>query len=268
MEPDVRMDQIPKWFKGIRLNFAENALFSTAGVKSSCSTRKKEDAKIAVTEVREGCSSVRHITWNELRQKVGRLASAMREHGVKKGDRAAVVASNSLDTLVVFYAITSLGGLFSSSSTDMGTRGVLDRLTQIRPKWLFMDDGALYNGKVIDLRQKMTEIMQGMNGIEEFDGIVSVPRWQEPLDVSAVPKSVTLERYLAKSKTSELQFERVEFSDPFFIAYSSGTTGQPKCIVHGTGGVILSANKEGILHRDLGSNTVMLQYTTVRRIRH
>lgn len=167
------MDKIPKWFKGIRLNFAENALFSPGETKFSRSTRGKEDAKIAVTEVREGCSSIRQITYKELRQKTGRLASAMKEHGVEKGDRVAVVASNSFDTLVVFYAVTSLGGMFSSSSTDMGTRGVLDRLTQIKPKWLFMDDGALYNGKTIDLREKMIEIVQGMNGIKEFAGLVS-----------------------------------------------------------------------------------------------
>ena len=232
MEPGKRMDQVPKWFQGVRLNFAENALFSTtAESKSSTSTRGKEDTKVALTEVREGCSAIQHVTWKELRQKVGRLAFAMKSHGVEKGDRVAVVASNSADTMVVFLAITSLGGLFSSSSTDMGTRGVLDRLTQIKPRWLFMDDGALYNGKTIDLRQKMAEIVDGMNGIAEFDGVVSVPRWEKPLNVDAVPRSVPLSKYLKKAKTHELQFERIEFSDPFFIAYSSGTTGPPKCIV-------------------------------------
>lgn len=148
----------------------------------------------------------------------------MHEHGVRRGDRVAVVASNSVDTLCVFLAVTSLGGLFSSSSTDMGTKGVLDRLTQIRPRWLFMDDAALYNGKKIDLRQKMAEIVRGMEGVEEFEGVVCVPRWDEPLEVGDVPRCQTLEGYLGRAKTEELRFERVEFADPFLIVYSSGVS--------------------------------------------
>jgi len=213
--------------------------------------------------VREGCTEIRDVTWGELRRQVGRLTSAMRARGVHKGDRIAVVSSNSVDTLAVFLAATALGGLFSSSSTDMGSKGVLDRLTQIRPVWLFMDDAALYNGARVDLRDKMQEIVQGMEGVGEFQGAVSMPRWERPLDVKGVARCLTLEDYLSKATTEELQFERVEFSDPFLVVYSSGTTGQPKCIVHSTGGVLVSAAKEGALHRNLGPSTVALQYTTV-----
>lgn len=225
------MDNVPHWFRGVRLNFAENILFSraTASATTSRGTTGKEDSKVAATEVREGCVEIRDYTWGELRRKVGRLASAMRVQGVVKGDRVAVVSSNSVDTLAVFLAITALGGLFSSSSTDMGSKGVLDRLTQIRPKWLFMDDAALYNGARVDLREKMEEIVRGMHGVEEFRGVVSMPRWEKPLDVAKVSRCYTLEKYLAKATTEELQFERVDFSDPFLIVYSSGTTGQPKC---------------------------------------
>lgn len=191
------------------------------------------------------------------------MASAMREHGVGKRDRVAVVSSNSVDTLTVFLSVASVGGLFSSSSTDMGTKGVLDRLTQIKPKWLFMDDSALYNGKSIDLRQKMGEIVAGMKGVEEFQGVVSMPRWGRPLEVGSVPKAQLLAKFLSAAKTDVLSFERVEFSDPMFIAYSSGTTGQPKCIVHSTGGIILSGKKEAVLHRDMAPDATVLQYTTV-----
>ena len=213
------MDHIPRWFRGVRLNFAENCLYTGNG-----STTGKEDDKVALTEVREGCTEIRNVTWGELRRKVGRLASAMRAHGVMKGDRVAVVASNSVDTLSVFMAVTSLGGLFSSSSTDMGSKGVLDRLTQIRPKWLFMDDAYLYNGKQGDLRDKMAEIVKGMSGINEFRGVVTMPRWERPVDIESVPRTMGLEEYLSKATSDGLHFERVEFAAPFLIVYSSGVS--------------------------------------------
>ncbi len=101
---------------------------------SERSTIGKEDGKIAVTEIREGYTEVRDVSWGQLRREVGQLASAMKAHGVRKGDRVVVVASNSVDTLMVFLAVTTLGGLFSSSSTDMGVKGVLQRALQVTPK--------------------------------------------------------------------------------------------------------------------------------------
>ena len=146
------MDFIPIWFEGVKLNYAENILFSpSTSDPSKRSKAGKEDDKVAVTEVREGCEEIRDVTWAELRERVGRLTNAMSTHGVGRGDRVAVVASNSVDTLVVFMAVTSLGGIFSSSSTDMGTKGVLDRLLQIRPKWVFVDDTTVYNLSLIHI---------------------------------------------------------------------------------------------------------------------
>jgi acetoacetyl-CoA synthetase len=117
------------------MNVAENLLYSrkAGALPSIRETVGKEDTKIALTEVREGATEIRHISWGRLRRDVTELASAMRGHGVKKGDRIIAVASNSVDTLKVFLAITSLGGLFSSSSTDMGVQGVLQRAMQIAP---------------------------------------------------------------------------------------------------------------------------------------
>ena len=118
------------------MNFAENLLYSR--VPGEATSKRgligKEDHKIALTEVREGYTEVRHVSWGHLRKEVGVLASAMKAHGVKKGDRVVVVASNSVDTLKVFLAVTTLGGLFSSSSTDMGVQGVLQRALQVTPK--------------------------------------------------------------------------------------------------------------------------------------
>ena len=139
MDENARIDSIPRWFDGVHMNFAENLLYSRVpGAPSSQRGRSgKEDNKIALTEVREGATEIRHVSWGQLRKEVAALASAMKEYGVVKGDRVVVVASNSVDTLKVFLAVTTLGGLFSSSSTDMGVKGVLQRALQVTPKVCF-----------------------------------------------------------------------------------------------------------------------------------
>jgi acetoacetyl-CoA synthetase len=150
----------------VHLNFAENLLYSRVpgAATSERGTRGKEDAKIALTEVREGSTEIRDVSWGQLRREVAELASAMKAHGVVKGDRVVVVASNSVDTLKVFLAVTTLGGLFSSSSTDMGVKGVLQRSLQVTPK---VSTNYLVRG-----RQMLTHIVY-------FHGRLYRLQWQE-----------------------------------------------------------------------------------------
>ncbi|KIX09084.1 acetoacetate-CoA ligase [Rhinocladiella mackenziei CBS 650.93] len=266
VDESARMDSIPRWFKGVQMNFAQNILFSgDRKTGKPIIDAAKADDKIACTEVREGSflEPIRHVSWKELRERVGRLSQAMKARGVKKGDRIALVASTSVDTLTVFLATATLGALFSSSSTDMGVKGILDRLTQIKPKYVFMDDVALYNGKKTDLRPKMKAVMAGMGGVKEFEGIVSQVRFaHSPADISSVPGAQTWATFISAAKSSALEFEPTDFSDPFLVVYSSGTTGQPKCIVHAIGGVVIMSFKESVLHHCLTPDSTQLQYTT------
>ncbi|KAI1390949.1 acetoacetyl-coenzyme A synthetase [Hypoxylon trugodes] len=259
------IDAIPRWFEGVQINWAENILWSRSSSDSTDHHGQvgKEDTKIAITEVREGVSEVRHVTWLTLRNLAALYASTLYNGGVRRGDRVVVVGSNSVETLVIYLATTWLGAIFSSSSTDMGVQGILQRTVQVNPRYIFMDDAALYNGKRVDLRQKMADVVSGMKDCDQFLGLVSIRRFKDALDISNIPKSQTLNAFLEKGNASSPPpITRIAFHDPFLICYSSGTTGIPKAIVHSVGGIILNYGKEGRLHDDASSDTVSLQYTT------
>ncbi|TLS30731.1 hypothetical protein PpBr36_03132 [Pyricularia pennisetigena] len=264
---DAPIDSVPRWFEGVRLNWAENTLYSRdhGSAPGTRSLTSKEDDKIAVTEVREGASEIRDITWGELRRRTGELAAALAGRGVRRGDRVVIVGANSIETLLVWLATAWLGAIFSSSSTDMGVDGILQRTVQINPKVLFMDDATLYNGKVVDLRDKMGQVVAGLKrDCSEFSGAVAIPRFQgRAKDVGKVPDTETWASLHSRTKGFQPPpFTRIPFHEPFLVCYSSGTTGAPKAIVHTVGGLMLSLYKEGRLHEGIGPDSVTLQFTT------
>ncbi|KAF5613643.1 acetoacetate ligase [Fusarium tjaetaba] len=284
-----RMDKIPRWFQGIKLNFAENILYSADPKDASRSiTLGKEDDKIALIAAREPTVSEKtsqpiisgsiEVTWGHLRRRVALTAGALRARGCRRGDRVAAVASNSIDTLVLLLATTAIGSIFSSMSTDLGAPAILDRLGQIQPRLIFVDDIAIYNGKTMDLSQLSIQLLDGLTAQTEFEGVIiqSVSGDTSPLsqEMQAMNQRSTakwspfevLRDFLSRgsnSETNSAPFERLDFCEPFLIVYSSGTTGKPKCITHSTGGVLLNAIKEGHLHQNYGPDTICLNFSSV-----
>ncbi|KAI9197150.1 uncharacterized protein BJ171DRAFT_241045 [Polychytrium aggregatum] len=245
LEPGVRMDRIPKWFLDARLNYAENIL-------------AYKDDHVAIIGAGEG-DTIEKITYAELHERVRVLAGALRAHGVRPGDRIAGYVPNSPQTVICMLAATSLGAIWSSASPDFGVTGILDRFSQIQPKIIFSINAVLYNGKTHDHLEKLKAVVDGLDSLEK---VVVFPFVDQPFDLSGIPKSSSLAEFLSTSDNGPLVFEQLPFDHPLFILYSSGTTGKPKCIVHGAGGVLIQHKKEHIIHGSMGRNDIMLYYTT------
>ncbi|RLQ20959.1 acetoacetate--CoA ligase [Seongchinamella sediminis] len=239
-------DRFPgaRWFPSTRLNFAENLL-------------RYRDERVALVSLLEN-GERRELSYRELYRQVAQLASALRALGVEPGDRVAGFLPNISETVVAMLAATSLGAVWSSCSPDFGINGVMDRFGQIRPRVLFAADGYLYNGKRCDSLARVAAIREQIDSIEQ---VVVVPLLEAAPDISAIDGAVLFPAFL-DARASEPEFVRQPFDHPLYIMYSSGTTGVPKCIVHGAGGTLLQHLKEHRLHADLSRDDVFFYFTT------
>jgi len=231
------------WFPGMQLNFAAHLL-------------RFDDDRVALAAEDE-LGRTRSLTYRQLRREVARLAAGMRAAGVQRGDRVGGFMPNIPETVIAMLATASLGAIWSSCSPDFGIEGVFDRFGQIEPRLLFAADAYSYSGKTVDSLERVRGIVAKIPSIET---VVIVPFMDESPDISKIRNSVLWSDFIGDS--SQLDFESAPFDHPLYIMYSSGTTGIPKCIVHGVGGTLLQHMKELMLHCDLRRDDVIFYFTT------
>ncbi len=241
------LDRMPGtcWFEGARLNFAENLL------------RHRDDRPALVSWSERGRE--KDLSYAELYDQVAQLAAALRAQGVGPGDRVAGFLPNIPEAVIAMLAAASLGAIWSSCSPDFGVKGVLDRFGQIQPKVLFAADGYRYAGKSLDSLARLRGIL---HDLKELEKVVVVPHRSRTPDLAGFSRAVLYPEFVSSCQPGEISFEQLPFDHPLYIMYSSGTTGLPKCMLHGAGGTLLQHSKELVLHTDLTSEDVIFYFTT------
>jgi acetoacetyl-CoA synthetase len=244
----IDLDRMPgaRFFPDARLNFAENLL------------RARDGQPAIIFEGEEHQS--RTLTRRELHDAVALFAAALRAHGIRPGDRVAAYLPNLPEAIVAVLATAAVGAVWSSCSPDFGVQGVLDRFGQIEPRILITADGYAYGGRTHDSLGKAAEVARALPTVEH---VVIVPFAGHAIRLDAVPNGVLWDDFTARQQGVTLTFERLPFDHPLYILYSSGTTGIPKCIVHGAGGTLLQHLKEHQLHCDIHPGDRVFYFTTL-----
>ncbi|HYU59728.1 MAG TPA: acetoacetate--CoA ligase [Solirubrobacterales bacterium] len=234
------------WFAGTELNYAEHVFRDKPGDRT---------AVLHASELRE----LDELSWDELRERVARVAAGLRSLGVVRGDRVVAYLPNVPEALIAFLATASIGAIWSSCSPDFGSGSVIDRFAQIEPKVLFAIDGYRYNGKDFDRLGVVAELEAEM---PTLDRTIVVPYLDPDPDHGRLGKPMGWDELLAAGDGAPLEFDRVPFDYPLWVLYSSGTTGLPKAIVQGHGGILLEHLKKLNLHVDLHEDDRLFWFTT------
>jgi acetoacetyl-CoA synthetase len=234
------------WFEGAHLSYPEHIF------------RDRNDADVAVLHASE-LRDLGELTWGELREQVARAAAGLRALGVERGDRVVAYMPNIPETLVAFLAAASVGAIWSSCSPDFGASSVVDRFAQIEPKVLFCVDGYRYGGRDFDRTDTVGGLQEAMPTLERT---VVLPYLAPRPDLSRLDRAITWDELLASGEGATLEFDQVPFDHPLWVLYSSGTTGLPKAIVQGHGGILLEQLKKLNLHVDAQEGDRLFWFTT------
>ena len=244
----------PPFFQDARLNFAENLLYPTSN---------PDDDSYAVIEASEKTRN--YVTWRELRERVRQCSHAMRKAGVKEGDRAAGYVANHCNALVAMLSATSIGAVWTAISPDTGVHAVLDRIQQIGPVILFADNAVMYNGKVHHMHDKLRDIAKGLPSLKACIVFETVPTANfDLLDMSSAARKAFWYGQFVQiiPDDTRLDFTQLPPDHPIYILYSSGTTGKPKCIVHGAIGTLIQHKKEHDIQCSIRPGDKLFYFTT------
>jgi acetoacetyl-CoA synthetase len=223
-----------RWFEGAKLNFAENLL-------------RYKDNRVAIIFRGEN-QTVSRTSFFELRESVARLVESLQNLGIRSEDRIAAYMPNLKETTIALLTATSIGATWASCGVELGPTAVLERLNQIEPKVLFTVSGYSYKGNHYDVLPKIEQISKHLSSLEK---VIVFPHMKENPDISSLPKAVLYDDFISQGRPREIPFTQLPFEHPLYIMFSSGTTGKPKCMVQGAGGVLINHLKELILHTDL-----------------